>query len=96
MPLYLFHGKVNQMALLERSLGKPMEGDGLKVVDPFLGEEILIYVLMEELELQAGFNSGSDFEFIEFYQANLIPLKSIGTGPYILNRPLGDTVTRVP
>ena len=59
MPLYLFHGKVNQMGLLERSLGKPMEGDGLKVADPFLGEEILIYVLMEELEHQAGFNSGS-------------------------------------
>ena len=47
------------MGLLEKLLGKPMEEDGFKVVDHFLGEEILISAMMEKLGHQVGFNSGS-------------------------------------
>ena len=44
------------MGLLEKLLGKPMEEDGFKVVDHFLGEEILICAMTEELGNQVGFD----------------------------------------
>ena len=47
------------MGLLEKLLGKPMEEDGFKVVDHFLGEEILICAMTEELGNQVGFDLGS-------------------------------------
>ena len=47
------------MGLLEKLLGKPTEEDGFKVVDHFLGEEILICAMTEELGNQVGFDLGS-------------------------------------